>query len=481
MGTRNLCIVGLLASGTLFGCGSANSEESRDSNDNLASVELALTSSVPSGVQCIKVTVNVAGQTVNPAPITVSTGSQATNLSLGQLPAGAATFQASAYNIACASVTSSTTANWVADTATATLVPGYVSSISLNFKQNNNVTVSANFAGNVAEVSTSYNCSFARMGDGTVMQWGNVASATPSPVPSLTNVAQVVGGNSFGCARKTDGTAWCWGYNFDKGNLGPNAPLSAWTSTPVQVPGLYNVTALAAGNNHVCAVSGWLLYCWGNNAEGEFGNGTTTSSATPVLVKGYVTAVSAGMYHTCTSDSTYGYVSCTGSNSYGQLGNNSSTSSTSYVSTGLGGATALSGGYYHTCAISGDNLARCWGGNFSGMLGDGTTTNRLVPTLVPGLSSVQQIQTGQSHTCALTQNGTVSCWGEGVFVGTGQLTNQLTPVSVLTNAIAVHVSNGAHSCVELADHSVKCWGGNMTGQVGDGSYKYTPRPSLIAF
>ena len=48
-----------------------------------------------------------------------------------------------------------TAANWTADTATATLVAGYVSTVSLNFKQNNNVSVTANFSGNVAEIYTS--------------------------------------------------------------------------------------------------------------------------------------------------------------------------------------------------------------------------------------------------------------------------------------------------------------------------------------
>jgi hypothetical protein len=482
---RCLCI-GVLASATLLGCGSENGQASGESSDSLASVELALTNSVPSGVQCMKVTVTVAGQTVNPPLFSVTAGQSATNLSLGQLPAGAATFQAWAYNVACGSVVGTTAANWTADTATATLVAGYVSTVSLNFKQNNNVSVTANFSGNVAEIYTSYYATYARMGDGTVMQWGGngfYGQYVPTAVPSLTNVAQVAGGNSFACARKTDNTVWCWGYNA-AGAMGPTIAIGSFASTPVQIPNLYAVSAITAGNAHVCAIQNGSLYCWGNNAEGEFGTGNTTNSSTPVFSRSYAGTVSAGMYHTCVAESMTGGVICTGNNAYGQLGNNSSTSSTSWVSSNnLSGVTALAAGYYHTCAISADNTARCWGMNTAGNLGDGTTTNRLVPTLVTGLTNIQQIQAGMGYTCALLQAGTVSCWGQGAYVGTGQTNNQLTPLTIpgLSNVIAVHATQGFHTCVELSDHSVKCWGANNQGQVGDGSLVYVPRPLQIMF
>lgn len=483
---RCLCILGVLVSGASLGCSSENGEASSESNPSLASVELALTNSVPSGVQCMKVTVIVGSQTVTPPLISVSAGQLATNLSLGQLPAGSATFQAWAYNVACASVTSSTTANWIADTASATLVAGYVSTVSLNFKQNNSVSVTANFAGNVAEIYTSYFATYARMGDGTVMQWGGdgfYGQYVPTAVPSLTNVAQVAGGNSFACARKTDSTVWCWGYNA-AGAMGPNIAIGTFASTPVQIPGLSGVTAISAGNAHVCAISGGSLYCWGNNADGEFGTGNTTNSSTPVYSRPYAGIVSAGMYHTCVAESMSGSVICTGSNSYGQLGNNTSTNSTSWVSSNnLTSVIGLAAGYFHTCALSADNTVRCWGQNVAGNLGDGTTTNRLAPTLVTGLNNAQQIQTGSGHTCALLQGGTVSCWGQGPYVGTGQTTNQLTPQTIpgLSNVIAVHTTQGFHSCVELSDHSVKCWGANNQGQVGDGSMTYIPRPLQIMF
>lgn len=253
-------------------------------------------------------------------------------------------------------------------------------------------------------------------------------------------------------------------------------PFKSRTSTVYQ--------RITAGNAHVCAVQYGSLYCWGNNAEGEFGTGNTTNSSTPVYSRPYAGIISAGMYHTCVAESISGSVICTGSNGYGQLGNNSSSNSTSWVASGsLTSVIGLAAGYFHTCALGADYTVRCWGWNVAGNLGDGTTTNRLVPTLVGGLTNVQQIQTGYSHTCALLQGGTVSCWGQAPYVGTGQTTNQLTPQTIpgLSGVIAVHTTQGFHSCVELAGHSVNCWGANNQGQVGDGSLTYVPRPLQITF
>ena len=480
-------VIGIIASAALIGCGSGSGNETTgEANGTLASVELALTNSVPAGVQCIKVTVTVAGQTVTPALISTSSGQSEVNVSIGQLPAGAATFQAWAYNLACASVTGSTTANWVADPASASLVAGYVSTVPLNFRQNNNVAITANFSGNVSAIYTSANASYARMGDGTVMQWGATGfwgQWVPTPVASLTNVAEVAGGNSFACARKTDGTVWCWGYN-RSGAMGPSIALGNFAMTPVQITGFNgNVSSISAGTSHVCAVANGYLYCWGNNAEGELGTGNTTNSSTPLASRSAVGSLSAGANHTCITDGYSGNVLCTGLNNYGQLGNNSTTNSTSFVYTNLSGAIAVYASGYHTCVLGGDNLVRCFGINNWGNLGDGTTTNRLIPTLVSGLANVQQLQTGYSHNCALVQGGTVSCWGAGLYIGTGQTANQLTPVTIpgLSGVLAVHTNQGSHTCVELSDHSVKCWGANDSGQIGDGSMAYIPRPLQILF
>jgi alpha-tubulin suppressor-like RCC1 family protein len=468
-----------------WGCGSNDVGTAQDT-ENVASTQLAVTN-VPTGVLCVKVVVTVGSQTVNPPALTVTAGASSVALNLGQLPAGNASFQANAYNVACASVTTSTVASWIADPTSATLMPGYVANVPITFHPNNNVSLNANFVGNVAEFYTGTEASFARMSDGTVTQWGIQGtnfSLTPNIVPSLTNVVQVSAGYRFACARKSDGTVWCWGFN-KAGVLGPNIAQEASTTTPQQIPLGSPALTISAGAYHVCAILGSSnLYCWGSNADGEFGGGVTlTNTPTPYAIRGLVSTVSAGYYHTCITDAGTGAAYCSGNNMHGQLGNGSTTNSRDFVQVTSTGATiAMAAGLYHTCFLGADNLVRCAGYNAVGCLGDGTTTDRLSPVAVVGLSNVVQIQAGYMHSCALS-GGVVSCWGNATSVGTGASNNQLTPVVVpgLSNAIAIHTNMGNHACAEQADHSVKCWGSNTYGQIGNGNAVYAAKPTLVVF
>jgi hypothetical protein len=455
----------------------------------VTSAQLEITT-VPTGVQCVKVVVTIGSSTINPPLMTVAAGASSASLSLGQLPVGNATFQGSAYNVACSAVTSSTVANWVADPATATLSYGNVALVSMNFRSNSPVTVKANFSASVAEVYTGYASSFARMSDGTVTEWGVTGfsnNVTPIVAPSLTTVASIASGNSFACAVKTDGTVWCWGYNFSGGNLGPNVAVNAWAMTPVQIPvstGYGPVVDISAGQAHVCVVtSGGYLLCWGDNTKGQFGNGTTgTYNPTPVMIRMNISTVSAGNNFTCLLDSS-GYVLCAGLNDQGQLGNGTQVNSANFVQTWTGGAIAIAAGFTHECFVALDNTVRCFGMNYFGNLGDGTTIMRLSPVAVVGLSNVVQIGAGMSHTCALLQNGTVSCWGQNLYLGSGQTSNQLAPVQVpgLSGVVALHANQGSHTCVDLSDNSVKCWGNNSNGQIGDGTCDYAPKPKTVVF
>jgi len=210
-------------------------------------------------------------------------------------------------------------------------------------------------------------------------------------------------------------------------------------------------TALAAGSGFACVLrSGGTVECWGNNYDGELGNGTSKGpqscdyvpyacSTTPVGVSGLsgVTAIAAGNADGCALLSS-GTVECWGDNEWGQLGDGTSTgpqtcgppsgsrscSMTPVAVSGLSGVTAIAAGGAHACALLSGGTVDCWGANFFGQLGNATssgpeTCNGMAcsstPVTVPGLSGVRAIAAGGSESCALLTGGTIECWGDNTF------------------------------------------------------------------
>jgi alpha-tubulin suppressor-like RCC1 family protein len=287
-------------------------------------------------------------------------------------------------------------------------------------------------------------------GDGGSGRLGNNSTAnspTPVAVSGISTATAITAGNDYTCALLTDETVACWGNN-SLGQLGDGTTTNR--QTPVPVTGLTGVTAISAGGSHTCAiVTDGQVRCWGNNAFGQLGDGTTTSSSITVLAMvnhssplAGATRLSAGGSHTCAilRDPDDDFV-CWGRNLEGQLGDGSTTSSSTPVPAGDPTMTvpvAVSAGTEHTCDLLGTRTVRCWGNGNSGRLGDGTTTNRSSPVAVSGLSDVLVISAGNSHTCALRTDDTVRCWGNGSSgrLGDGETTNRTTPVSVLASGTA---------------------------------------------
>ena len=297
----------------------------------------------------------------------------------------------------------------------------------------------------------------------------NTVSYTPMPVEvdGGGNWKEIAAGFTHTCGIKVDDTLWCWGQN-DSGRTGLNIAGPSNTLVPTQISGGGSWKDVAIGFQGSCGIkSDDTLWCWGYNANGSLGSGTSGGSylvPNQVSGGGNWISVSLGDYHTCgiKSDNT---LYCWGSNGSARTGLNTTAGEALVPTPVSGGGTwkSVSADESHTCGIKQDDTLWCWGSNANGRTGLSTAGgSTLVPTEVSGGGAWDRVQASYNSTCAIAQGGAMYCWGEntstGLNIGSGDtLVPTILPSSDTWNDISAGKST---YCAISVSSQLWCWGIN---------------------
>ncbi len=304
----------------------------------------------------------------------------------------------------------------------------------------------------------------------------------------LSNVVSVSNGGAGFCALLTTTGVDCWGEQV-------YANSSGYTELATAIPDtsgsgtLTGVTSLVSDQQGYCALmSSTGVDCWGANGQND--------TPSPVDITGVTQLVSDELGSYCALLNS-GAVDCWGQNDFGELGNGSNTTSDTPVAVnGVGGTgtltgiQSLAGGYHSYCAITSDGGGLdCWGFNNEGELGIGTNgpdeCGDLGCSTVPvevdggsltGVTSVASSADGGSagSWCAVLSDSSVTCWGWDSGASQGYSLPTLpepdSPVSGITSLIGTseNVSQFGSYCGTASSGSVTCWRDGEDGELGNG-------------
>jgi alpha-tubulin suppressor-like RCC1 family protein len=341
------------------------------------------------------------------------------------------------------------------------------------------------------------------------------------------DISDIAYGRNVACALSTANKLYCFGY----GNSGPlfqGNSLNIGNYADEMGDSLVALNlgsgrtvntllpfedALSVKGQTACAIlDDNSLKCWGSGSYARRGSGDslhygdsvteTGDNLSPVNLAGDIPVqVSVNDRHTCVRFNT-GNIKCWGYNAYGQLGyedtayraNTPANTPDTYGYVDLGtGKTAkqVVTGEYHTCAILNDDSVKCWGINSVGDLGYGDNLSRghiagtmgdFLPVVDLGFGKyATKLVASDRSTCALLNDNTVKCWGYNNFGNLGQghtsavglgasdMGENLPVVDLGSGRTVQNIWNKQEGfCAKLDDNSVKCWGYNQLANVGVG-------------
>lgn len=310
---------------------------------------------------------------------------------------------------------------------------------------------------------------------GTTTQVQSVMSA---PFDVALDVVEISAGFVTACARTTDGTAYCWGNNAG-GRVGDGTTTNR--AQPVAVTGGIKFTHIDAGAPLTCGIAqGGALYCWGETDVANNANSispTLISSPVPlssIVIGWHGCGLDAGNVPYCWGDATYA-IGAGPSNGY----------ALATPTRALGGVPlrSVAMGIAFTCGVPVSGGPICAGDNPDGELGDGntTTTNYAMP--VAGGLDLSVVTAGDNFACGLTSAGAAWCWGSN---GDGQLGtgsaggNSTIPVAVQGGRTFTSIDAGGHTvCGLTSDGTAYCWGRGGYGQLGTGLYQSSATPVAV--
>lgn len=291
----------------------------------------------------------------------------------------------------------------------------------------------------------------------------------------------VSAGASHTCGIKTDTTLWCWGGN-DRGQLGVGDHADRYRPTQVaDFPSGW--TAVSAGNAFTCGIRNGYRYCWGANEFGQLGLGDANDRNRPRRLTSEPASwasITAGRGHAC-AVRTNGTAFCWGLNAYGAVGDGT-TGNTELPATVSGGHTwrVLSAGAHHTCGITTAGYRYCWGANEAGELGLGAdTTFHSVPATDGSTTKWQTVEAGDFTTCAITITAQLQCWGKNAYAqaGVGISTEVFRTPRIVGSTMRFDqvTLGGGHTCAVRSPYQhgglriageTYCWGRNDAHQLG---------------
>ncbi len=359
-----------------------------------------------------------------------------------------------------------------------------------------------------------------RRGDDAGEMGVNLLAIDLGPGRTCKSIAAAIGRT---CALLDDGTVKCWGYNGlgelgqgDNRDRGDNPGEMGANLPAIDLGAGRTAKAIALGGAHTCALlDNDTVKCWGYNGSGQLGQGDIRDRGDnpgemganlPAIDLGAgrtAKAIAVGGVHSCAlldNDT----VKCWGSNVLGQLGQGDTTRrgddpgemGANLLAVDLGAgrtARAIAAKSAHTCALLDDNTVKCWGSNGYGQLGQGDVKDRgdnpgemganLAAIDLGASRTAKSIAVGGEHTCAVLDDNTMKCWGSNRVGQLGQgddrdrgrnpgeMGNMLPAIDLGTRTAQAIGAGAEHTCALLDNNTLKCWGYNGTAQLGQGDRK----------